>query len=69
MKKNLTLLSLITLLLSGCFSEEQKQTIKNNRIELGDIKINYYSDKSVTSLEIPPDLTSPSYENSFRISE
>ena len=69
MKKNLALLSLITLLLSGCFSEEQKQTIKDNRIELGDVKINYYSDKSVTSLEVPPDLTSPNYDNSFRISE
>ena len=59
----------IVFFLNGCLSEEQKQTIKENRVELGDIKINYYSDKSVTSLEIPPDLTSPSYENSFRISE
>jgi len=55
--------------LNGCLSEEQKQTIKENRVELGDVKINYYSDKSLTSLEIPPDLTSPSYENSFRLSE
>jgi len=60
---------LLSLFISGCFSEEQKQTIKENRIELGDIKINYYSDKSVTSLEVPPDLTQPSYENSFRLSE
>jgi len=59
----------MVLFLTGCFSEEQKQIIKENRVELGDIKINYYSDKSVTSLEIPPDLTSPSYENSFRLSE
>jgi len=59
----------ITYFLTGCFSEEQKQTIKNNRIELGNVKINYYSDKSVTSLEIPPDLTSPSYENSFRLND
>jgi len=63
------LLLLISLFLSGCFSDKQKQTIKENRIELGDIKINYYSDKSVTSLEVPPDLTQPSYENSFRLSE
>ena len=63
------LLLLISLFLSGCFSDEQKQSIKENRIELGDIKINYYSDKSVTSLEVPPDLTQPSYENSFRLSE
>ena len=59
----------IVFFLNGCLSDDQKQTIKENRIELGDIKINYYSDKSVTSLEVPPDLTSPSYENSFRISE
>jgi len=59
----------IVFFLNGCLSQETKQTIKENRVELGDIKINYYSDKSVTSLEIPPDLTSPTFENSFRISE
>jgi len=59
----------IVFFLNGCLSEEQKQTIKENRIELGDVKINYYSDKSVTSLEIPPDLTKPAYERSFRLSE
>ena len=59
----------IAFFLNGCFSEAQKQVIKENRVELGDIKINYYSDKSVTSLEVPPDLTQPSYENSFRLSE
>ena len=45
---------LLSLFISGCFSEEQKQTFKENRVQLGEIKINYYSDKSVTSLEIPP---------------
>jgi len=55
--------------LNGCFSQESIKTMNENRVELGDIKINYYSDKSVTSLEIPPDLTKPSYENSFRLSE
>ena len=59
----------IVYFLNGCLSQETKQTIKENRVELGDIKINYYSDKSVTSLEIPPDLTKPAYENSFRLSE
>jgi len=59
----------IVFFLNGCLSQETKQTIKENRVELGDIKINYYSDKSVTSLEIPPDLTKPAYENSFRLSE
>jgi len=60
---------LLSFSISGCFSPEQKEIIKENRVQLGDIKINYYSDKSVTSLEIPPDLTQPSYENSFRLSE
>jgi len=64
-----TYILITSFFLSGCLSEEQKEIIKENRIELGDIKINYYSDKSVTSLEVPPDLTSPSYESSFRISE
>jgi len=59
----------IVFFLNGCFSEDQKQAIKENRVEFGDIKINYYSDKSVTSLEVPPDLTKPRYENSFRLSE
>ena len=56
-------------LLNGCFSEEQKQAIKDSRVEISNVKINYYSDKSVTSLEVPPDLTKPTYENSFRLSE
>ena len=56
--------------LNGCFStDSNNKTIKQDRIELGNIKINYYSDKSVSSLEVPPDLTSPDYQNSFRLSE
>jgi len=69
MIKIYTSILLFSIFISGCFSEEQKQTIKDNRIQLGDIRINYYSDKSVTSLEVPPDLTSPSFENSFRLNE
>jgi len=69
MIKIFTSFTLIIFFLNGCFSEQQKQVIKESRIELGDIKINYYSDKSVTSLEVPPDLTTPDYQNSFRISE
>lgn len=65
----ITSIIFIVFFLNGCFSKEQKEVIKENRIELGDIKINYYSDKSVTSLEVPPDLTHPSYENSFRLTE
>ena len=55
--------------LSGCLTPQQEQTIKDYRIENKQISINYYSDKSVTPLEVPPDLTSPEYENSFRIRE
>jgi len=69
MIKIYTSILLFSIFISGCFSEEQKQTIKDNRIQLGDIRINYYSDKSVTSLEVPPDLTTPSFENSFRLNE
>jgi len=61
--------TLIVFSLSGCLTESQKETIKENRIGLGEVSINYYADKSVTSLEVPPDLTSPSYENSFRLSD
>jgi len=59
----------ILFFLSGCLLEEQKENLKNNRIELGNIEINYYSDKSVTSLEVPPDLTKPIYENAFRVEQ
>jgi len=59
----------VFLFLSGCFSDSLIEEVKQNRLELGEVSINYYSDKSVTSLEIPPDLTSPSYDNSFRLSE
>jgi len=62
-------LSTVFLFLSGCFSDSLIEEVKQNRLELGEVSINYYSDKSVTSLEIPPDLTSPSYDNSFRLSE
>jgi len=61
--------TLIVFSLSGCLTESQKETIKENRIGLGEVSINYYADKSVTSLEVPPVLTSPSYENSFRLSD
>jgi len=38
-------------------------------IDPGNIPMNYYADKTVKSLVIPPDLTSPQSQNSFRISE
>jgi len=69
MIKIISSVAFIVFFISGCFTSQQKEIITDNRVELGDIKINYYSDKSVTSLEIPPDLTQPNYENSFRLSE
>jgi len=59
---------LLALSLGGCISlggddKEEKQT------GLGERGIKYYSNKTVTSLEIPPDLTKPSSQGAFRISE
>ncbi|SMN10773.1 Outer membrane protein NlpB, lipoprotein component of the protein assembly complex (forms a complex with YaeT, YfiO, and YfgL); Lipoprotein-34 precursor [uncultured Candidatus Thioglobus sp.] len=58
---------LLTLFLTGCFSVEKKQTTDRDKLDVKDIK--YYSNKTVTSLEIPPDLTKPNSQNSFRLSE
>ena len=55
--------------LSGCFFSEEDKTIIKQNSDLGSMPIKYYSNKSVTSLEIPPDLTKPDFENSFRLSE
>jgi len=55
---------LFFIFISGCsfnpFSEEDKQPESA-------FSFNYYSDKSVSSLEVPPDLTKPDIQNSFRI--
>ena len=59
---------MLGILLSGCFANTN-ETLKNNRIDLGEINTNYYADRSVSSLEVPPDLTSPSYDNAFRLSQ
>ena len=66
MIKIFTNIFIIFIFLSGCFSNEE---VKTSEKELGNLKINYYSNKSVTSLEIPPDLTSPEMQNAFRLSE
>jgi len=68
MKINFFTLALFFTFLGGCF-EDQIEIIKENRMDVKQVKINYYGDKSVNSLEVPPDLTSPDYENSFRIRE
>jgi len=53
----------ITFFINGCFGLNERQNNSEN------IKLNYYADKTTTSLEVPPDLTSPEYEKSFRLSE
>jgi len=67
MKILLTLSIIPVIIISGCISEEDIKQVKNKTI--GERAINYYSNKTVTSLEIPPDLTSPEYQNAFRLSE
>ena len=62
-------LLLASLSLSGCFSfGDDKEELKPDPT-LGDRDIKYYSNKTVTSLEIPPDLTKPSSQNAFKLSE
>lgn len=57
----------LTIFLNGCFSLGDKE--ENTSTELGQKNINYYADKTVSSLEIPPDLTKPSSENALKLSE
>ncbi|HIL03353.1 MAG TPA: outer membrane protein assembly factor BamC, partial [Candidatus Thioglobus autotrophicus] len=57
----------IALSLGGCFSMDNKEEEK--ALSLGERDIKYYSNKTVTSLEIPPDLTKPSSQNAFKLSE
>ena len=57
----------IAIFLSGCFSTEEVRETKNEI--LGKRTINYYSEKSVSPLDIPPNLTQPDYQNAFRLSE
>jgi len=69
MTKSMPILMLIVFFLSGCFFSKEDKTIIKQSPDLGSMPIKYYSNKSVTSLEIPPDLTKPDFQNSFRISE
>jgi len=65
--KKFLVISTFFVFLAGCFSTDEIKEIKNKT--LGERKISYYSNKTFSSLEVPPDLTSPEYQNSFRISE
>lgn len=61
----ISLTALVSLSLVGCFSFEEKA--QEQAPSLGERDIKYYSNKTVTSLEIPPDLTKPSAQNSFKL--
>jgi len=66
MIKIYTPILLITLFISGCFYPDLEN---NNSLTKDNLTFNYYSDKSVSSLEVPPDLTSPDYQNAFRLNK
>ncbi|BBB22366.1 conserved hypothetical protein [Abyssogena phaseoliformis symbiont OG214] len=58
---------LLVFSLSGCISLGGKE--KQKQDGLGERDIKYYSNKTLTSLEIPPDLTKPSAQNALKLSE
>ena len=60
-----SLTALLSLSLVGCFSFEEKT--QEPAQSLGERDIKYYSNKTVSSLEIPPDLTKPSLQNAFKL--
>jgi len=64
---------IIIFFIHGCVinetSDTEKKISKSSELNPGSVAINYYADKSVKSLEVPPDLTQPDTQNSFRISE
>jgi len=64
-------LLVISTFISGCFSldEEIDGNVKRSKTQLGELRINYYSNKSVNTLDIPPDLTRPEEQKAFRLSE
>ena len=69
MIKKITIV-VMALSLGGCFSmDSNKEEEKVKTSILGERDIKYYSNKTVTSLEVPPDLTKPSSQSAFRLSE
>ncbi|KAA0445823.1 MAG: outer membrane protein assembly factor BamC [Candidatus Thioglobus sp.] len=66
MIKILTII-LLAFSLASCFSSNPEKQKSTNI--LGKKNIQYYSNKTVSSLKIPPDLTKPNSENAFKISE
>lgn len=64
--KKLTTL-LLVFSLGGCISLDNQE--KQKQDGLGERDIKYYSNKTLTSLEVPPDLTKPSDKNALKLSE
>lgn len=60
-------ITLLAFSVAGCFSFTQDK--KKKSPALGKRDIQYYANKTVTSLEVPPDLTKPSSQNAFKLSE
>jgi outer membrane protein assembly factor BamC len=66
---NISLLIISSIYIVSCSEVIDSSGNKNRKIDPGNIPINYYADKTVKSLVVPPDLTKPNSQNSFRISE
>jgi len=62
-------LIIFSMLIASCSDVIDSSDNANRKIDPGNIPINYYADKTVKSLVVPPDLTKPNTQNSFRISE
>ncbi len=60
-------ITLLAFSVAGCFSLEQDE--KDKQVNLGEIDIQYYANKTITSLEVPPDLTKPNSQDAFKLSE
>jgi len=58
-----------SMFIASCSDVIDSNDNANRKIDPGNIPINYYADKTVKSLIVPPDLTKPNAQNSFRISE
>jgi len=69
MNKIIIFFVFIVFSLSGCFAIDEHEEVVKAETQLGELKINYYSNKSVSSLDIPPDLTKPEDQKAFRIAE
>lgn len=61
------IITLLAFSLIGCFLFGER--IKKTKNDLDKRDIQYYTNKTMTSLEVPPDLTKPNSKNTFKLSE